>query len=722
MSSPRVEDVLVRHHTHGPRERWEALLGRRGAVQVIPDLLTYPGVLVAHNAVFDLGVLCELWRTWPHEDSHRFCPEWALSAVFDRLDRGDVSDTAIRERLIRLAMGEFEYIERPDGPVRRLDALVSVTARYFGKVMDDAKKTKTKSMNPGDPLPEDATTTDPNAPWRLRYYQLDGTPVNYWPKDAVDYAIDDASWAVDLYYAQKAAHPDKVDGYPLWDPDDPERVITEKREQRADWALNLMGSWGMRCDPEAAERTVEAWHAATITGQEVAHRMGWIRDENGCIPSPEYHSKRFEKYLAQGGDPDVYTGKRYTKSGKPCSQVKAHLQAAVVAACHAGGVDVPMTAPTENFPQGQVQYGETQLREAGTAMAKCAGFDPDEHPLCQYADTREYAGFDTKYSAILRMGARFPVTSNPNHLVETGRTSWRDPPMQQPPKKGGFRDAFVPRPGHLFVSVDYDAIELVALAQVCLWLGLESRLAEVLRRGEDPHAHTAVELMNLEGVPVPGGGQWTYALFQEVRGGRRFPELRDMVETYRQTAKIANFGFPGGQGPVTMSKNSNLTVEQAERLRYAWGVTYPELLEYLKKVHQSTMLGSFTAQQAVSLRIRGGCGYTDGANTFFQGLVADGAKAAAYALSRECYAGAGPLLGCRPVLFLHDEIIMEVPEERAHECAYAMRDIMVETMQSHTPDVPVTAEPALMRRWLKRAETVIDQDTGRLVPWEPKNS
>jgi hypothetical protein len=39
-------------------------------------------------------------------------------------------------------------------------------------------------------------------------------------------------------------------------------------------------------------------------------------------------------------------------------------------------------------------------------------------------------------------------------------------------------------------------------------------------------------------------------------------------------------------------------------------------------------------------------------------------------------------------------------------------------MREFVPDVHVAAEPALMRRWFKEAETVKDP-SGRLVTWEP---
>jgi DNA polymerase I-like protein with 3'-5' exonuclease and polymerase domains len=122
--------------------------------------------------------------------------------------------------------------------------------------------------------------------------------------------------------------------------------------------------------------------------------------------------------------------------------------------------------------------------------------------------------------------------------------------------------------------------------------------------------------------------------------------------------------------------------------------------------------------QLRSGRIRGDVGYTDGCNTLFQGLGADAAKSALFDVCRACYADPrSPLWDCRPVNFVHDEIIAEAPEHRAAEAAEELSRIMVATARRWLPDVRITAEPVLARRWSKNAESVRDA-SGRLIPWD----
>src|SRR5206468_3423384 len=82
-----------------------------------------------------------------------------------------------------------------------------------------------------------------------------------------------------------------------------------------------------------------------------------------------------------------------------------------------------------------------------------------------------------------------------------------------------------------------------------------------------------------------------------------------------------------------------------------------------------------------------------------------------------------PLYGCRPVIFLHDEIIMEIPfsfePARASAAAKRLQQIMVERMQAWLPDVPAKASPVMMKRWYKGAKPVYDANKN-MIPSMPK--
>src|SRR5207249_892193 len=104
---------------------------------------------------------------------------------------------------------------------------------------------------------------------------------------------------------------------------------------------------------------------------------------------------------------------------------------------------------------------------------------------------------------------------------------------------------------------------------------------------------------------------------------------------------------PGGMGAERMvdylkasgtilDPDRNLAVTKAKQYIEEWHAAWPEMREYFDKVSSFVGPVEGTIVQLRSLRKRGRCGFTDGANTFFQGLAADGAKDALWRVSEEC--------------------------------------------------------------------------------------
>lgn len=92
-------------------------------------------------------------------------------------------------------------------------------------------------------------------------------------------------------------------------------------------------------------------------------------------------------------------------------------------------------------------------------------------------------------------------------------------------------------------------------------------------------------------------------------------------------------------------------------------------------------------------RVRKGCGYTDGKNTPFQSLAADGGKLALWELCKR---------GSRVVAFVHDEVIVEVPEASAEEEAKVVEEVLCVEMGKVLNDlVPVSCEWHLAKEWKK---------------------
>jgi DNA polymerase I-like protein with 3'-5' exonuclease and polymerase domains len=120
--------------------------------------------------------------------------------------------------------------------------------------------------------------------------------------------------------------------------------------------------------------------------------------------------------------------------------------------------------------------------------------------------------------------------------------------------------------------------------------------------------------------------------------------------------------------------------------------------------------------QHYSGRRRGGVGFTDGANTYFQGLVADGAKSALFDVVRAAWmVPESPLFGARPVLFIHDEIICEVEEAKASAAADELARLMLKGIKPYVPDLPIQAEAWCSRVWRKGLDELRDVNGAHVI-------
>lgn len=500
-----------------------------------------------------------------------------------------------------------------------------------------------------------------NDRWRKSYALLENTPIEQWPEDARQYPIDDAVNTLEAAEVQlKECH----------------NLHDLPRQAHAHFCAHLGAVWGLRTDPAKVAAL------KTDVDAHIAGMQGWMIEQ---------------KLLKKGG---TKKAPKWTKDTKVIKEL--------VYKAYDG---LPPT--TEG---GDIATSREALSESGDpVLEKLAGVSKWEK-LRTYADSLSELG-------------QKPMNVSCNILLNTGRASY-DGLIQLMPRKGGVRECFVPREGHVFSSVDYAAIEMSTLAQVCLWALGTSRLAEAINADLDPHSLFGAEM--------------TGVAYEEFLKRKKEP----IEKGYRQAAKAANFGFPGMMGPgkfVVAKKREGekvcewihrdgqcgrekrvyefregsqslcvRCVEEATKLRAFYFRQWPEMQPYFRWVSAQ----GEEVEQFVSKRVRGGCSAPAAANTRFQGLAADGAKAALIALTKEMYLDRqSPLYGSRLLVFAHDETFLEIPEERGHEAAHRQAEIMVAEMKRYVPDVKVKAEPALMRFWTKEAEAKYDA-SGRLIPWD----
>ena len=353
---------------------------------------------------------------------------------------------------------------------------------------------------------------------------------------------------------------------------------------------------------------------------------------------------------------------------------------------------------TPRTPKGSVKADSETLNRTG---------DPD---LIAIDGLKKHEKISSVWFEHLKKGTTKAINARFNTLVESGRTSCSHPNLQNPHRAAGLRECFVARPGFYFAFCDYSALEMCTLAQVLVWLFKSSNLAVAINSGLDPHLSVASQLANC-----------TYDEAQRMLGDgdKRIKELR-------QVSKALNFGLPGGMSAATFIKYAKnygieLTQQEAQKLKADWLKSWPEMSRYFRYISSQTRMGEARVVQFMSNRVRGGVSYTQACNTYFQGLASDGAKDALFQVANACYnVSASALYGSRPVAFIHDEIICEVPIWNASNAADELARIMRVSMKQWTPDIEIKTTVAIAERWYKDADEVRN-DKGELEPWTPSS-
>ncbi len=632
-------------------------------------------LIVGHYLAFDWTVIAAAFPT-------------LIPLIFEKLSKGLCTDTVIREKLLNLSThGNLKYTELPDGSAAMIDyRLATLVMDYTG--MD---RTEEKT---GDDT------------WRMNYAQLDNVAALSYPVEAAAYATQDSADTLEVYTLQS----EYIQGE-----EGPGSVKTENFHTAVDFALRLQTCWGMQIDQVEVTRVTKETEAE-LTPEKLALLI------EAKILTPALPER---PYKNQAKDKD---GLPKMKAATKPKISKKLLQCHVEKVCRANQLPVKLTK------KGQVSTD-------GEVLMTLAPLDP---LIQQYQHRQKLQKLVTTYLPSLQDAK----TVHPEYdvLKATGRTSsyastlFASLNVQQVDPR--VRGCFVPREGMIFAAADYSTIELASFAQMCYSLFGESVHRDKINAGVNLHTFLAAQLafkldtrFREETMTALGGVGTQDDIYRFFLGNEK-----DYIKHWRnKMAKPTGLGLPGGMGAETfrtLCRGYGLEVdlETAEEMMQVWKDTYPEAKRYFEWIkseardpHNSRINQHGKKEQLYSYfspmgMYRAACTYCAAANgNGLQTPTGEGAKRATFEMARACYdvTAQSVLYGCRPVAMIHDELIVELPDdEKVSERADAMADIMVRYMQMVLPDVKIEVETSLMRRWNKRAEPVFDAD-GKLIVWEP---
>lgn len=254
----------------------------------------------------------------------------------------------------------------------------------------------------------------------------------------------------------------------------------------------------------------------------------------------------------------------------------------------------------------------------------------------------------------------------------TGRMSCRNPNLQQIPRDKIFRSCFIPAPGYCLVVADYSQIELRVAAE----LSGDRRMIEAYQNDEDLH-------------------QLTAALIAD-------KSLDQVKKSERQAAKAVNFGLiyaMGAKGLAEYAYNNygvQMSLKQAETFRKR----YFEAYQGIARWHGAIKRRLPREIRTVGDRLRRWLDepkLTELLNTPVQGTAADITKAALAKLPTALKETGARLIGT-----VHDEILLEAPEDTAERAAQILQQVMEQAGQHYLRKVPVKAEVAIALNWAEK--------------------
>jgi len=251
----------------------------------------------------------------------------------------------------------------------------------------------------------------------------------------------------------------------------------------------------------------------------------------------------------------------------------------------------------------------------------------------------------------------------------TGRISSSDPNLQNIPIRTELgrhvRRAFAAEPGWKLIAADYSQVELRVMAHISGDEGLLGAFA----RDEDIHASTAAAIMN-----VP---------------------LEEVTPGMRRVAKAVNFGLSYGQTAYGLSGATDLTQAEAEDFIKAYFERFPRVREYIdstkalaaRQGYVETLLGrrryflELLPGSKASHHVRQAAERM-AINAPIQGTAADIIKIAMIRLHRALLEHG---LRSRMILQVHDELIVEAPDEEMATVAPLMCEIMENAFEINVP-------------------------------------
>ena len=334
-----------------------------------------------------------------------------------------------------------------------------------------------------------------------------------------------------------------------------------------------------------------------------------------------------------------------------------------------------------NSPQ---QLGSVLFDTLGLPAKKktARGYSTDAETLNELAELHPAVDKILLYRQVAKLKSTYidgllRLTGRDQTIAATGRISSSEPNLQNIPVRTPMgreiRRAFIAPAGSVLVDADYSQIELRLLAH----LSGDEAMCEAFTLGQDIHARTAAEVY---GVP-----------------------LDEVTPQMRSSAKAVNFGIVYGISDFGLASNLHISRKEAAEFISRYFARYPAIHRFMDACvsqgkaegYSVTMYGRRRPLPELSSPNynRRQFGERAAMNTPVQGAAADIIKIAMNAVHDELKASG---LTAKLILQVHDELIVEAPEEEREQVETLLRRCMENAASLR---VPLIADVHSGRSW-----------------------
>lgn len=318
------------------------------------------------------------------------------------------------------------------------------------------------------------------------------------------------------------------------------------------------------------------------------------------------------------------------------------------------------------------------------------GYSTDVEVLEKLSKKHEIADYILKYRSLNKLISTYLYgileyimddgrvrTSFKQMITATGRLSSVDPNLQNIPIRSeegkNIRKVFVADKNKVFIDADYSQIELRVLAH----LSKDSVMIDSFKNDLDIHYKTASEVF---GVPI-----------------------NEVTDNQRRSAKAVNFGIVYGISDYGLSKDLNITRNEARQYIDGYLNTYPSIKSYMEEIVNKAKKDGFVTTildrkryipeiNSKNFNIRS-FGERIALNTPIQGSAADIIKLAMIKVYERLKI---EKVNAKLILQIHDELIVECEESEKE----TVKKILKNSMENvYKLDLPLKVDICEGRNW-----------------------